>query len=87
MSYLVIHRPARIAPPPVPQGAVELAPPPTPAASAPGAVSWLQYAFPVLGSAGALLFALMTPKPLFILSSGLHSDKFLQKALDDTSFT
>ena len=73
MSYLVIHRPARIAPPPVPQGAVELAPPPTPAASAPGAVSWLQYAFPVLGSAGALLFALMNPRPLFVLSSGLFA--------------
>src|SRR5215216_7517859 len=73
MSYLVIHRPARLAPPPVPQGAVELAPPPTPAAPPPGAVSWLQYAFPVMGSGGALLFALMNPKPLFVLSSGLFA--------------
>jgi DNA segregation ATPase FtsK/SpoIIIE, S-DNA-T family len=73
MSYLVIHRPARMAPPPVPQGAVELAPPPTPAAPPPGAASWLQYAFPVMGCGGALLFALTNPKPLLVLSSGLFA--------------
>jgi DNA segregation ATPase FtsK/SpoIIIE, S-DNA-T family len=73
MSYFVIRRPARIAPPPVPQGEVTLAPPPTPAAQSPGAASWLQYAFPVLGSGGALLFALMNPKPLFVLSCGLFA--------------
>jgi DNA segregation ATPase FtsK/SpoIIIE, S-DNA-T family len=73
MSYLVIHRPARTAPPPVTQGEVALAPPPTPTAPAPGAASWLQYAFPVMGGGGALLFALMNPKPLFVLSSGLFA--------------
>jgi DNA segregation ATPase FtsK/SpoIIIE, S-DNA-T family len=73
MTYLVIHRPARIAPPPVPHGEITLVPPPSPTRSAPGAVSWLQYAFPVMGSGGALLFALLNPRPLFVISSGLFA--------------
>jgi DNA segregation ATPase FtsK/SpoIIIE, S-DNA-T family len=64
---------APAASPPVPHGEITLAPPPSPTRGAPGAASWLQYAFPVMGSGGALLFALLNPKPLFVISSGLFA--------------
>lgn len=34
---------------------------------------WLQYLFPVVGSAGALLFTLTNPKPLFLAAGGLFA--------------
>ncbi|HYY78730.1 MAG TPA: type VII secretion protein EccCa [Actinomycetes bacterium] len=73
MSFRVIHRPARTPPPPVPSGEVAVARPPSPAAPPGGSAQWLQYVFPVMGSGGALLFALLNPKPLFVLSSGLFA--------------
>ena len=73
MSYLVIQRPARIAAPPLPRGELKLVPPPSPTQPPPGAAQWLQYVLPVMGSGGAMLFALLNPKPLFIVASGLFA--------------
>ncbi|HEX3605435.1 MAG TPA: type VII secretion protein EccCa [Candidatus Dormibacteraeota bacterium] len=69
----VLRRPPRIPPPPVPTGERRVpAPPQTPPPQT-GAVSWLQYAFPAVGSLGALLFVLMNPRPLFIAGSALFA--------------
>ena len=67
MSQVVVHRPARIPPPGVPGGGLELAPPPAVARDQPGGMAWMQYVLPVVGSLGSLLFVVSNPKPLFVV--------------------
>ncbi len=67
MSQVVVHRPARIPPPGVPAGDVMLASPPGIAKQDQGGMGWMQYALPVVGSLGSLLFVVSNPKPLFVV--------------------
>jgi S-DNA-T family DNA segregation ATPase FtsK/SpoIIIE len=67
MSQVVVHRPARIPPPGVPAGDVVLAAPPGLARSDQGGMAWMQYALPVVGSLGSLLFVVSNPKPLYVV--------------------
>jgi ESX secretion system protein EccC len=64
----LIHRHARLRPPPVPEGSVTVAAPPRVDATQAGAAGWLQYLFPVVGSLGGMLFIVNNPKPLFVAS-------------------
>ena len=73
MTQVLLHRPARIPPPAVPSEDVVLATPPTLQQLQQGALSWLQYVFPMLGSAGALLFILSRPTPVFIAGGVLFA--------------
>src|SRR5690349_5432767 len=60
--------------PPAPRG-VELAvaaPPSKPTMQA-GAAAWLQFALPVLGGLGAMVFVLVNPKPLYIATGLLFA--------------
>lgn len=64
----LVHRHARLRPPPVPEGSVVVAAPPRVDATQAGAAGWLQYLFPVVGSLGGMLFIVNNPKPLFVAS-------------------
>ena len=69
MSSVVVQRPARRAiPAPVTDDLV-LQPPPAPAAA--GAMGWWAYLLPVLGAGGAMVFALINPKPVYLVAAGL----------------
>jgi S-DNA-T family DNA segregation ATPase FtsK/SpoIIIE len=57
----------------VPSGEVRLPAPPALPPSQGGPLSWLQYAFPAVGSLGAILFVLINPRPLFIAGSALFA--------------
>src|SRR2546421_813642 len=70
---VVVRRPARLPPPQVPQDEVLVAPPPRLDVAQAGVASWLQYLVPVIGSLGAVLFVLVNPKPLFIISGLLFA--------------
>ena len=39
--------------------------------AAAGGIAWWTYLFPVLGSGGAMLFALVNPQPIYLVASGL----------------
>src|SRR3989442_7287636 len=65
-----IRRAPRSAPPVVPDSPITLSAPPRLDSQSGGAVAWLQYVFPIVGSLGAMLFIVNNPKPLF-LASGL----------------
>jgi S-DNA-T family DNA segregation ATPase FtsK/SpoIIIE len=67
----LVRRAARLAVPPVPDGAISLAPPPRLDAQQAGAIGWMQYLFPVVGSLGGMLFIINNPKPLFLASGVL----------------
>ncbi|MBJ7597205.1 type VII secretion protein EccCa [Candidatus Nephthysia bennettiae] len=70
---VVVRRPARLPPPQVPQDEMLVAPPPRLDGAQAGVVGWLQYLLPVIGSLGAVLFVLVNPKPLFIISGLLFA--------------
>ncbi len=67
----LVRRAARLAAPPVPEGTVSVSPPPRVDSQPAGAVGWMQYLFPVVGSLGGMLFILNNPKPLFLASGVL----------------
>jgi DNA segregation ATPase FtsK/SpoIIIE, S-DNA-T family len=68
-----VHRVPRAGPPAPPAGAlVVAAPPPKPVMQA-GSTAWLQFALPVLGGLGALVFVLVNPKPLYIATGLLFA--------------
>jgi len=64
----LVRRPARLRPPPVPEGSITLSTPPRIDSTPAGAAGWLQYLFPVVGSLGGMLFIVNNPKPLFVAS-------------------
>jgi S-DNA-T family DNA segregation ATPase FtsK/SpoIIIE len=66
MTRVVVHRPARIPPPAVPADPLVLPPPPAAGREEAGGTPWAQYALPVVGSLGSLLFVVSNPRPLFI---------------------
>jgi S-DNA-T family DNA segregation ATPase FtsK/SpoIIIE len=55
----------------MPEGSFALAAPPREDPLQAGAVGWLQYLFPVVGSMGGMLFILNNPKPVFVASGVL----------------
>src|SRR5205807_8701547 len=61
------HRPARIPPPALTGDPLVLVTPPGTDRDEAGAGQWMQYALPVVGSLGSLLFMISNPKPLFIV--------------------
>ena len=65
-----MHRPARVAPPSQPTGPPALAAPPRLPDSGTG-LGWYTYLFPVLGSAGAMVFVLVNPNPLFMVGGAV----------------
>ncbi|HLH67536.1 MAG TPA: type VII secretion protein EccCb [Candidatus Dormibacteraeota bacterium] len=68
MSTVVLHRPARLLPPPVPdQEVVVSAPPGEP--SGPGLAWWPQLLFPVVTVLGSAYFIAFNPNPTFIAIS------------------
>ena len=70
MSAVLVRRPrVRRPAPPVPREPVQLVPPP--AVPPAGSVAWWTYLFPVLGSAGALIFVVINPQPLYLVAGGL----------------
>lgn len=62
----VVHRPARIPPPWTPTAPITLTPPPVVQRDDPGALGWMQYTLPALGSLGALVFIIVQPRPIYI---------------------
>ena len=68
MSLVVVRRPARMAPPSVPTADIRILPPPKVESQPGGMGQWLQYAFPIIGSLGGLVFMITNPKPLMIVS-------------------
>src|SRR5258708_19023489 len=64
----LVRRPARLRPPPVPEGSITLSAPPRVDSTPAGAAGWLQYLLPVVGSLGGVLFIVSNPKPLFVAS-------------------
>lgn len=72
MSHLLLTRPARVPGPPRPDGPIAVsAPPQLPPAA--GAGSWFTYLFPVIGSAGSLVFILVNPSPVYIIGGILFA--------------
>ena len=67
----LVRRAARLSAPLVPEGVVTISPPPRVDSQQAGAVGWMQYLFPVVGSLGGMLFILNNPKPLFLASGVL----------------
>jgi len=70
-AKLVVHRPARLPPPRVPTGPIELAAPPRLQDAAP--VNLLQSLLPALAGAGSLLYVIANPNPVAILAGGLFA--------------
>jgi S-DNA-T family DNA segregation ATPase FtsK/SpoIIIE len=68
---VVVRRPARLPPPQVPDDEVLVASPPRLDSAQAGVVGWLQYLVPVIGSLGAVLFVVVNPKPIYIVSGVL----------------
>src|SRR5260370_679447 len=64
----LVRRPARLRPPPVPEGSITLSAPPRVDSTPAGAAGWLQYLFPVVGSLGGMLFIVSSPNRLFVAS-------------------
>src|SRR2546428_4765804 len=70
---VLVRRPAPVPPPQVPQDEVLVTPPPRLDGTQAGVVGWLQYLVPVIGSLGAVLFVLVNPKPIYIISGLLFA--------------
>jgi S-DNA-T family DNA segregation ATPase FtsK/SpoIIIE len=68
MSRVVVRRPARIPPPPLPEGEESIDLPAVPARDPAGAAAWGQYLLPLAGSLGSLLFVATNPQPLTVAS-------------------
>jgi hypothetical protein len=60
---VVVRRPVRAHPRPVPSGALMVAAPPTVGGNASGLAGWLQYLVPLVGSGGSLAFVFAVPGP------------------------
>ena len=71
MSKVVVHRPARIAPPAVAAGVREIKQPPNLADPTP--VNVLQSVLPALAGVGSLLFVISRPSPLAIVAGGMFA--------------
>src|SRR5918992_1261913 len=67
---VVVHRPVRAYPRPVPAAELTVAAPPTVGWTGSGAAAWLQYLVPLLGSGGsvAFLFAVPGPRPAWLVA-------------------
>jgi S-DNA-T family DNA segregation ATPase FtsK/SpoIIIE len=67
---LVVHRPVRAYPRPVPSGELTVASPPTVGGNPSGLAGWLQYLVPLVGSGGSLafLFAVPGPRPAWLVA-------------------
>src|SRR5438105_2927045 len=70
---VVVRRPARLPPPQVPRDELLVATPPRLDSGQAGVVGWLQYLVPAIGSLGAVLFVVVNPKPIFIISGLLFA--------------
>src|ERR1700737_2570701 len=70
---VVVRRPARLPPPQVPEDEVLVASPPRADTAQAGVVAWLQYLVPAIGSLGAVLFVVVNPKPIYIISGLLFA--------------
>ena len=58
--------PARIPPPWTPSAPIALSPPPAVHRDDAGALAWMVYTLPALGSLGALVFIVVQPRPIYI---------------------
>src|SRR5829696_5725735 len=67
---LLVHRPVRAHPPPVPVMELTVAAPPVVGSSASSAAGWLQYLVPLLGTGGsiAFLFPVPGPRPVWLVA-------------------
>jgi DNA segregation ATPase FtsK/SpoIIIE, S-DNA-T family len=67
---IVVHRPVRAHPRPVPAGELTIASPPTVGGHASSLAGWLQYLVPLVGSGGsiAFLFAVPGPRPGWLVA-------------------
>jgi S-DNA-T family DNA segregation ATPase FtsK/SpoIIIE len=67
---IVVHRPVRAHPRPVPAGELAVASPPTVGGTASSLAGWLQYLVPLVGSGGsvAFLFAVPGPRPGWLVA-------------------
>jgi S-DNA-T family DNA segregation ATPase FtsK/SpoIIIE len=67
---VVVHRPVRAYPRPLPASELTVAAPPTVGWAGSGAAAWLQYLVPLLGSGGsvAFLFAVPGPRPAWLVA-------------------
>src|SRR5829696_5398651 len=67
---LLVHRPVRAHPPPVPVMELTVAAPPVVGSSASSAAGWLQYLVPLLGTGGsiAFLFTVPGPRPVWLVA-------------------
>ena len=70
MSGIVVHRPARTRPADVDATPVALSSPPAPGDGGRSA-SWTYALFPVLGSVGILVFALVNGNPVYLIAGGV----------------
>src|SRR3981081_2651051 len=70
---VVVRRPARLPPPQEPRDELLVATPPRLDSGQAGVVGWLQYLVPAIGSLGAVLFVVVNPKPIFIISGLLFA--------------
>ena len=68
-----VHRVPRAGPPPPSAGDLAVAAPPSKPVMQAGSAAWLQFALPVLGGMGALVFVLVNPKPLYIATGLLFA--------------
>ncbi|HET7519390.1 MAG TPA: hypothetical protein VFN05_17210, partial [Actinomycetes bacterium] len=62
-SAVLVHRPVRAHPRPLPAGELTVAAPPTVGWAAAGPASWLQYLVPLVGGGGSLAFLFAVPGP------------------------
>ena len=69
MTDILVHRPARTPPIAADPTPVALAPPP--ASGDGGRTSWTYALFPVLGSAGILVFALVNGNPIYLIAGAV----------------
>jgi S-DNA-T family DNA segregation ATPase FtsK/SpoIIIE len=67
---VVVHRPVRAYPRPLPVDELTVAAPPTVGWAASGVAGWLQYLVPLMGSGGsvAFLFAIPGPRPAWLIA-------------------
>src|SRR5918996_1542951 len=62
-TSIVVRRPVRAYPRPVPAGELTVASPPAVGGGAPSLAGWLQYLVPLVGSGGSLAFLFAVPGP------------------------
>jgi DNA segregation ATPase FtsK/SpoIIIE, S-DNA-T family len=70
MANTIFRRPPRAYPERLPEGEVVIAAPPAAHAGQPPTVSWVQYAFPLIGSLGSLVYVLLNPNWRTVLAAG-----------------